>query len=57
MHRWLTALIVLVTLTAIAHADEGENAGPGARLVISYFLALFFTIGALIVICKPSRKA
>jgi hypothetical protein len=57
MHRWLTALIVLVTLTAIAHADDGESAGPGARQVISYILALFFVIGCLVVICKPSRKA
>ncbi len=57
MYRWLTALIVLITLTAIAHAEDGESAGPGARLVISYFIALFFTIGALVVICKPSRKA
>jgi hypothetical protein len=57
MHRWLTALLVLPSLTSFAHAEEGESAGPGARLVISYFLAPFFTIGALVVICKPSRKS
>jgi hypothetical protein len=56
--RWLSPLAVLAIAAAVARAAGDDEAGPTrSPPVLAYFLAFFFTVLALVVVCMPSRKS
>ena len=53
--RWLTPLLVLLTLASAARADE-ETGADTTNFVFPSFIAILFTIVVLFILCKPNRK-